>query len=535
MKNQLSNTLKGVKDFWGKLTKKAKTAIIVIVVLVLALAIGITIYLNSNNKDGKVVLYPNATSEESLQVFQILQEQGAKDVQLNEKGQVTMPEEKRDDYVFTLIQNGFTPSVDVNNDYFTSHTGFTATELETIEVIKQQLEIRLQTTIAKIEGIKSSVVTLNIPKTSNYVWDKAKETATASVAISLENGATITDDQAVAIKNYVAFSVPTMEAQNVKVVNLGTGLEVGDVDSAANSKFNSKRIEFEREFAKYFEDQAINILSRRYPDGVSAAANVKIDYEVLKTETKTPIAKDDDGDRFITHTNETYGVNGKLAASGIVGEQNNTDTPTYPAQDPNATGTVEATSYNRSFDFDLGYAIEQMERGEPILSDASIAVIVDDPDFLTYEDDIIELVATATGIETENITVKDLGYTAPEQPEPEPTDDNVDDVSAMPTRTKIIIGAVIAGVLLLIIIIVTVIIIVLRKKSKQKLEEEEQKSEETIQTLQQEIDEHKRALKEAAEATNTKENAITNEVRAFAKENPEITASLIRSMLKEDE
>lgn len=33
---------------------------------------------------------------------------------------------------------------------------------------------------------------------------------------------------------------------------------------------------------------------------------------------------------------------------------------------------------------------------------------------------------------------------------------------------------------------------------------------------------------------NTKENAITNEIREFAKENPEITAALLRSLMREE-
>lgn len=53
--------------------------------------------------------------------------------------------------------------------------------------------------------------------------------------------------------------------------------------------------------------------------------------------------------------------------------------------------------------------------------------------------------------------------------------------------------------------------------------------------LQREIEEHKRQLQsEAMASSDEKENAITQEVRDFVKENPEITAALIRSMLREE-
>ena len=39
---------------------------------------------------------------------------------------------------------------------------------------------------------------------------------------------------------------------------------------------------------------------------------------------------------------------------------------------------------------------------------------------------------------------------------------------------------------------------------------------------------------EAKASANPKENAITQEIREFAERNPEITANLIRSLMRED-
>jgi flagellar biosynthesis/type III secretory pathway M-ring protein FliF/YscJ len=74
----------------------------------------------------------------------------------------------------------------------------------------------------------------------------------------------------------------------------------------------------------------------------------------------------------------------------------------------------------------------------------------------------------------------------------------------------------------------------MRRRAKKALEQEEQESDNKIRNLEEEIEQHKKQLLENAQV-NSKENAITNEIRTFANENPEITASLIRSMLKEDE
>lgn len=534
MKNQFSGAFKSVKDFWGKLSKKAKSGIIISILFVIVGAVGLTIYLNSTKK-GYQVLFPGMTSEEAVQVYNLLQEDETVEVEMNSKGEILVPAEQFDRYIMQLAAEGYHPSSTLNYDVFTQNTGFTATELETMEILKYQLQERVQGTIKQIEGVSNVIVTLTIPKNSNYVWDSTKEVATASVTITMRKDAnTLSEEQASAIKNLVAYGVPTMKPENVKVIDTATGVEIGATEGS-DTKYSSSRIKYEREIATDLEEKATRILASRFGGGVRASATVKINYEEMVSEIRTLLDKDDEGNRILKHNDETYNVNGKLPASGIVGEQNNTDTPTYDAEDPNADGTTDTSSYSRSYDYDQGYSLEQLKRVEPILEEASIAVVVDDPDFITNEDTIIELVSSATHIDAENITVSDLGYVAPEIAEP-PVEDaiNTQD-TGLTTQTKIIIAVIVGVVLLLLIIIVLVIVSIARKKTKQRLLEEEQKSEETIQTLQQEIDSHKRALKEAAEATNSKENAITNEVRTFAKENPEITASLIRTMLKEDE
>ena len=79
-------------------------------------------------------------------------------------------------------------------------------------------------------------------------------------------------------------------------------------------------------------------------------------------------------------------------------------------------------------------------------------------------------------------------------------------------------------------------LVLVRKRQKKRLAEAEAESGMLINSLQAEIEERKRQIADAANADNDpSDNAIVQEIRNFAKENPEITASLIRSWLKEDQ
>ncbi len=100
----------------------------------------------------------------------------------------------------------------------------------------------------------------------------------------------------------------------------------------------------------------------------------------------------------------------------------------------------------------------------------------------------------------------------------------------------IIIGS---GVAVLLILLIVFLVLLIRRRKKRKKDAEAQalidEAEEQRQQMEKEIAEHKLALQaEALANVNVKEDAIVEEVRAFAEQNPEITANLVRSLLKEE-
>ena len=84
-----------------------------------------------------------------------------------------------------------------------------------------------------------------------------------------------------------------------------------------------------------------------------------------------------------------------------------------------------------------------------------------------------------------------------------------------------------------------ILLLVARSRSKKKKREQEIQQNEIDEQraqMEQEIAQYKKELSDAAmAATNPKDEAIINEVKEFAKQNPEVTANLLRSWLKEGE
>ena len=93
----------------------------------------------------------------------------------------------------------------------------------------------------------------------------------------------------------------------------------------------------------------------------------------------------------------------------------------------------------------------------------------------------------------------------------------------------------VVGICLVIGVILLILLLLMRKRHKAKTVAQEEESAQLINSLQAEIEERKKQIAEAAQAeTNPSDGAIVDEIRGFAKDNPEITANLIRSWLKED-
>lgn len=308
-------------------------------------------------------------------------------------------------------------------------------------------------------------------------------------------------------------------------------MEAADDESA--SMFSDKRLEFERQIARGIEDNIIRILSPRYGvDGVTAVARVELDYDKMKTETRQ-LTPEDTGKGVMTHFEEQFSQNGQVAAEGLVGEENNTDVPKYPNQVGAGDGTT--SDYSNSIDYDIGYVLTQIEKGEPILKSATVGVVVNDSAFDDRKkEELTDLISKSVNIQPENISVTNLDYP---EPETQQTGGAGEGDGAAGNSILPIIGV---GALLLLLILIPIILLLLRRRKKNKVHAAEQAlidaEKERQAQMEREIAEHKLMLQnEALASKNVKEDAIMQEVRTFAEQNPEITANLISSMLREDD
>ena len=242
---------------------------------------------------------------------------------------------------------------------------------------------------------------------------------------------------------------------------------------------------------------------------------------------------DENGESVKSKEHVSYDTeNTPVDEGGVTGEENNSDIPNYQNNAEDELNSDNTPHYDRETEWiDPGYVLTQTEKEQGVVKSATISVVVTTENAYLSRDErnaVIQLVKNATNINEENISV----YSRESGKLPVAAgDESITSKLGLDTK-KLIILLGLSGFVFLAVALIVIFMIIRSMKKKMKRQQEE--NDATIQGLQNTIDENNRkTLEEAAEEHNKAEKAAEIEVKEFAKNNPEIAAALIRSMLKE--
>ncbi len=525
MQERVTKLFRDSQEYWNKIPKKRQRYAMGIAAGVVVLAIVLAVVLNTVGS-GYVVLYPGMSSEESTE---LLSELGIRNVpnRVTADGEVMVPRTVKDDLLVELAILGF-PKSTLTYDIFSSATGFTTTEFERQQYLLFQTQERIQSTLARIDNVSEAIVTLNVPSTDDYVWEDDSQKSTASVLLTFSASGAVSTEMVSGIKNLVASSVPNLNPIDVHVVDAATGIELNGGDDSLNSvEYELMRMGLEEQVERDISDKILNVLTLGYnPEDIRISTTVVLDYDKMITESMEYIGNEDNEGVLSSEQYSAVG-GGDLESGGVVGEENNTDVPIYVTDE---NGDMILVDYNRQNEYLVSYVKQQVEKDQATIDDATVSIAIRDNELTDQKRaQIIESASTASNVGRDRISI--MAFEA-EIIETELT--GVEAILANPLILAIIVGAV-----LLIIIVIVIIMMAGRKKRAAVLAEEEAKMlfVDGVQfNTQAEVEAYKQQLKDATEASkNSKENVIIEEVRDFAKTNPDITAQLIRTWLHGEE
>ncbi|MFT2746542.1 flagellar basal-body MS-ring/collar protein FliF [Helicobacter pylori] len=280
--------LQRIVDFFIKLNKKQKIALIAAGVLITALLVFLLLY-PFKEKDyaqgGYGVLFERLDSSDNALILQHLQ-QNQIPYKILKDDTILIPKDKVYEERITLASQGIPKTSKVGFEIFDTKD-FGATDFDQNIKLIRAIEGELSRTIESLNPILKANVHIAIPKDSVFV---AKEVPpSASVMLKLKPDMKLSPTQILGIKNLIAAAVPKLTTENVKIVN-ENGESIGEGDILENSKeLALEQLHYKQNFENILENKIVNILAPIVggKNKVVARVNAEFDFSQKKSTKET--------------------------------------------------------------------------------------------------------------------------------------------------------------------------------------------------------------------------------------------------------
>lgn len=520
-------------EWWNKYSSKQKTIIIsVLAGVILALAILITVLTRPQYE----LLVTCESTKESSAIIELLEGASpAIDYVYSEDGYQIKVEKSQIGQANVLLGANNIPTTRMTIDDVTSG-GLSTTESDKLKRYKTYMEEMLEADLESIENIISAKVMLNIPEDDGTMIAK-KEDASAGIVLELKDA--LTNDQAANIAQFVKTSLGNEEIKTITIMDneanlLFSGDDTSSITGSANSQFTVKQ---QTEAVLQNNIKKVLLATNEF-NLVEASPNLDLDFSSAEKTEHLFWAPDGRVEGMLSHE-DNYEAETSGGVGGVPGtDSNNEDNTDYVMNDYES---ASSSTSEISRDYLPNESVELINIPPGLIkyesSSISVAAIKyrvlkeEDAkrqgllDGITWEEykvqnqertklevdeDLVDMVAKASGISAENISF--VAYEEPMYIDAEGVAMKATDI------LQIVLIALILGLLLFVIF--------RSLRSEKQVEEEEEVS---VESLLQSTPES--ALEDLEAETKSETRKL---IEKFVDENPEAVANLLRNWLNED-
>lgn len=541
-----------VKDKWTGFSKAVKIMVVAIPVALIAIIIILAILLS--HKD-EVVLYSNLTTAEQGEIAAAITELGVTDVRVKSNGDVVVPDDQVDYLRMQLAVQGF-PKSGSNYDIWNDGVDLWSTDKDKQEVKRQQRESQIGAALTNLKAVRTATVRLDIPTTKDYVITETEEIPTCSVQLELAGEEELTYGEVRAIYNLVTSSVYGLTRDNVSITDtymrsypwVSPEEEAAGFEDKSGVSVGRRRLQFQHEMEAAIKQNIDAMMTKVWgPNGYALNVSASLNFDdVEKTDTYYyPVDENNTGvlnhDQYIKES-----INGAVAG-GLVGVTPNGDqSPEYPTLDDLDEGEDFYYEKNER-QFDVSNVITKIKGDGYKIDKLSVGVVINSNEMTQLEREYVEsLIADAAGADVDNVTVYNTPFALSGTGG---TTVGAGDKSILTrpfdTYRNILLIVVIAlGIILIALLILSLCMSRSRKKKIIRRQEQALAAAQAAaaadvynggaeREMPQDIDFNIASLTEEA-GKESRETILKREIADFAKNSPEIVASIIKNMLREE-
>lgn len=515
MNEQIQNALAPLKQFWSKTPTAVKRIALGGVIISLISAITISLLLNSEDY---VVIFDELNEREATEILVKLQEMDV-EVRLEDRDVILVPSKDESRVRMALATEGY-PKSGLSYYLIEENSGMLTTDYERKQYTNMQLQERIAASIKTLDGVKDAVVTITTPSEQVFYLEE-EEVPSASVIIHMNSGSVLKESQIIGIQNLVAKSVQGLSVDNIALSD-SQGNDLSGSTTRNNPDYS--KISVTREIENEIKKKINAVLVGPYKTSefkLSVTATIDTDQLIKEETLYIPSEAGNNTGVISEETREEQSSSNTQVDGGVAGTTANSEIPTYPTVEGGEGSTSSSSSeYTK---YQVSQTKSQIQKSGATIENISIGIAVDKLSFDPGErESVIQLVAFATGVSSENISVQNFKFSEVEE--------ELSNPEAMSEGfSKILWLGILGGILFLVLLIV---ILVIMRKARHKNEFGKTKGhhdkEEVLNDIFGAIDAEK-----VMHITPVRD-AKREEIKEFAKENPEIVAQMIKTLLRSD-
>ena len=521
-----------IRDFFNRIIEwirsippRTRKLVLIIGCFVIAFSVIIAILLNAKPY---VVLFTGMNQQETAEISAKLQSMG-ENYRIEKGDTILVHKERELPLKAMLVSEGY-PKSGLTYDVFTNNIGMMSTDFERNRYNIFDLQDRMAACIRMMDGVRDATVTVAVGEQQRYVLQDNLVDTTASVIITMKDGVRPSIELVNGIQVLVSGGFPGLDKDNVKIIDAGSGREVSESEQGATQvSVTGFKMQLEEQIASIIEFKVRNILSQMYEEGrvrVSATATVDVDKKLKEITTYLPSENNKGVVEHETWSSEV--ARDRDLEGGVVGTEVNSEVPIYPGITTDGTEVYYTSS--GSIDYLVSKMIEQVHSDAGALTDLRVSVTIDgnapSPEAVL---NLKHLIANTAGILPEQMESKIalLFYNGVY------VEEQQDAASGKPVLWDLSLAELIlvgSGIFIFMIIIILILVLIGNDQKKRAAEQAELDAPfimtDEIPVTAEGFDINLRDL------PNTREKELKEQISAFADENPEISAQLIRTWLR---
>ena len=543
-----------VKEKWTGFSKAIKIMLIAIPIAIIAIIIVLAILLNHKDRG---VLFSGLSTTEAGEIVSAINSLGVTDVTLRDNGDIVVPAENIDSLRMQLSVQGY-PKNAKNYDIWNDGIDLWSTDTDKREVARQQREANIAATLRLLEPVASATVTLDIPKTRDYVITETKEVPRCSVLLKLRNDDGLTNAEVRGIFRLVETSVENLTIDNISVTDtLGRSYmwiseeeELNGQKDASGVSVARKRQQFVLEMQNAITSKLRDSLATVYGDkNYTVNVSATLNYDAKKVESTEYVPVEGTNSGVLDHEQHIIASDQLDTSGGLIGTTPNADlSPDYPTIE----GLVDGEKYYYRKDenqYDVTNIKTTIEKDGYSIDKLTVGVAINRTNLTEGEREQIRgWVAAAAGTDIENVAVHNEAFALTTNNGTTVGDGSGLGIYTRPVdsfRNTLLFVVIGLGVLLVLLLIASLFVSKSRKRKIRRRQEQALAAAQaaasessfsgaaTMGEAPQEVDFNIASLTEEA-GKDSRETILKREIAEFANTNPEIVASIIKNLLRDE-